>query len=97
MRTHHRLAKAVDHVLGWNEKIIRICATPVFFWPLRTCAQSGNALADRDTLWYASNRHPAFSRDLPRGVHALSNHLLDTPWPKLLRSREALRRALDLG
>ena len=52
-------------------------------------------LADRDTLWYASNRHPAFSRDLPRGVHALSNHLLDTPWPKLRRLRERLTGWLE--
>jgi len=47
-------------------------------------------LANRDSLWYASNRHPEFARDVPRGVHALSNHLLDTPWPKLHRLRERL-------
>jgi uncharacterized protein with NRDE domain len=47
-------------------------------------------LADRDTLWYASNRHPRFAAGLPLGVHALSNHLLDTPWPKVRRLRERL-------
>ena len=52
-------------------------------------------LADRDTLWYASNRHPRFAADLPRGVHALSNHLLDTPWPKLRRLRERLTTWLE--
>jgi uncharacterized protein with NRDE domain len=52
-------------------------------------------LADRDALWYASNRHPAFSLNLPRGVHALSNHLLDTPWPKLRRLRERLTDWLE--
>lgn len=47
-------------------------------------------LADRDALCYASNRHPEFARNVPRGVHALSNHLLDTPWPKLQRLRERM-------
>ena len=32
---------------------------------------------------------------MPPGVHALSNHLLDTPWPKVERSRTRLRRLLE--
>lgn len=52
-------------------------------------------LADRDALWYASNRHPQFAHGLPQGVHALSNHLLDTPWPKLRRLRERLSDWLE--
>lgn len=47
-------------------------------------------LADGETLWYASNRATPFAQPLARGVHALSNHLLDTPWPKLRRLRGAL-------
>lgn len=46
-------------------------------------------LADRDALWYGSNRTLPFARQLPPGVHGLSNELLDTPWPKLLRVRRA--------
>jgi uncharacterized protein with NRDE domain len=46
-------------------------------------------LADRDALWYGSNRTAPFARQLPPGVHGLSNELLDTPWPKLLRVRHA--------
>jgi len=46
-------------------------------------------LADRDELWYGSNRTTPFARQLPPGVHGLSNELLDTPWPKLLRVRRA--------
>lgn len=42
---------------------------------------------DADSLWYASNRAPQFSRALERGVYGLSNLLLDTPWPKLTRVR----------
>jgi uncharacterized protein with NRDE domain len=44
-------------------------------------------LNDADSLWYASNRAPQFSRALSRGVYGLSNLLLDTPWPKLTRVR----------
>jgi uncharacterized protein with NRDE domain len=55
-------------------------------------------LADRDSLWYASNRAdplaapPApggdsFRRPLTPGIYGLSNQFLDTPWPKLRRVR----------
>lgn len=44
-------------------------------------------LADRGELWYASNRADEFARPLPPGLYGLSNHLLDTPWPKLERTR----------
>ena len=44
-------------------------------------------LNDADSLWYASNRAPQYSRALGRGIHGLSNLLLDTPWPKLTRVR----------
>jgi uncharacterized protein with NRDE domain len=33
-------------------------------------------------------------RLLEAGIYGLSNHLLDTPWPKLARAREALTAAL---
>ncbi|MFZ1100984.1 MAG: NRDE family protein [Steroidobacteraceae bacterium] len=44
-------------------------------------------LADGATLAYGSNRATPFARPLPPGVYGLSNELLDTPWPKLLRVR----------
>jgi uncharacterized protein with NRDE domain len=44
-------------------------------------------LADSDSLWYGSNRAAPFARPLDAGVYGLSNELLDTPWPKLLRVR----------
>lgn len=31
-------------------------------------------------------------QEVPPGVHALSNHLLDTPWPKVAHARETLAR-----
>jgi uncharacterized protein with NRDE domain len=52
-------------------------------------------LADERELWYASNRGRPFARALPPGVYGLSNHLLDTPWPKLARVRLAFRSWLD--
>jgi uncharacterized protein with NRDE domain len=45
-------------------------------------------LADRNSLWYASNRADQFARELPPGIYGLSNEFLDTPWPKLVRVRE---------
>jgi uncharacterized protein with NRDE domain len=55
-------------------------------------------LADRDSLWYASNRSDQFARELPPGIYGLSNEFLDTPWPKLVRVRarfEDLLRSAD--
>ncbi|MGH8217245.1 MAG: NRDE family protein [Steroidobacteraceae bacterium] len=46
-------------------------------------------LADDRELWYASNRARPFARPLQPGIYGLSNHLLDTPWPKLARARKA--------
>ena len=46
-------------------------------------------LADGTSLWYASNRGTPFARRLEPGVYGLSNHRLDTPWPKLTRVRSA--------
>src|SRR6187551_3745570 len=43
-------------------------------------------LADRDSLWYASNRAAPFASELPPGIYGLSNEFLDTPWPKLVRT-----------
>jgi uncharacterized protein with NRDE domain len=51
---------------------------------------------DRDSLWYFSNRggDPA---PVPPGIHALSNHLLDTPWPKVQAAKAGLKLLLDSG
>jgi uncharacterized protein with NRDE domain len=50
-------------------------------------------LADAETLVYVSNRDTA-QRTLPPGIYGLSNHRLDTPWPKLLKARENFSLAL---
>jgi uncharacterized protein with NRDE domain len=52
-------------------------------------------LADRESLWYASNRADHFARKLPAGIHALSNEFLDTPWPKVVRVRARFQALLE--
>jgi len=42
------------------------------------------------SLYYYSNRDGLEARPLGRGIYGLSNHWLDSPWPKLLRTRERL-------
>jgi uncharacterized protein with NRDE domain len=45
-------------------------------------------------LHYFSNRGDAGPRELEPGVYGLSNHWLDSPWPKLVRTRERLAAAI---
>ncbi len=45
-------------------------------------------------LYYFSNRGPQVPRALPPGIYGLSNHELDTPWPKLKRTRERFESLL---
>lgn len=45
-------------------------------------------LGDREELRYFTNADDAAPRSLPPGVYGLSNHRLDEPWPKLVRTRE---------
>ncbi|OZI25470.1 hypothetical protein CAL18_07635 [Bordetella genomosp. 7] len=50
-------------------------------------------VGDAAVCWYVSNRNGA-PRQLTPGIYAVSNHLLDTPWPKLARVKAAFRRVL---
>lgn len=54
-------------------------------------------LAAPDSLHYCSNRVPEPARALAPGIYGLSNHWLDSPWPKLVRSRERFGRAIESG
>jgi uncharacterized protein with NRDE domain len=64
----------------------------------RASAYNGfNLLIGRgDDLWYYSNVEDQIRKLVP-GVYGLSNHLLDTPWPKVVRGKESLRRILAEG
>lgn len=56
-----------------------------------------NLLAgDAGGLFYFSNRGPAV-RELSPGVYGLSNHLLDTPWPKVRRAVSAFGKLIAGG
>jgi uncharacterized protein with NRDE domain len=45
-------------------------------------------------LYYFSNRGPKSPQALAAGIYGVSNHLLDTPWPKLVRTRERFQEVL---
>ncbi len=47
--------------------------------------------------WYYSNRDAHPGRHVHRGLYGLSNHLLQTPWPKLVRLRQKLADILSSG
>lgn len=51
-------------------------------------------LGTSDELWYYGSRAGVPQR-LPPGLYGLSNHLLDTPWPKVERGKQALAALLD--
>jgi uncharacterized protein with NRDE domain len=53
-----------------------------------------NLLAgDIDGVFYFSSRTRSMQQVLP-GIHGLSNHLLDTPWPKVERGKQRLQAVL---
>ena len=51
-------------------------------------------VGDLQDCCYGSNRDGR-ARTVDRGIHGLSNHLLDTPWPKVERARKGLAQILD--
>ncbi|WP_163336967.1 NRDE family protein [Desulfopila sp. IMCC35008] len=53
-------------------------------------------LIDLQSCWYSSNAGQD-DKELIPGVYGLSNRFLDTPWPKLVRGKELLLKALREG
>jgi uncharacterized protein with NRDE domain len=53
-------------------------------------------VGDLERLYGYSNRGPGIER-LPAGVHGLSNHLLNTPWPKVARGKQRVTALLRAG
>jgi uncharacterized protein with NRDE domain len=51
-------------------------------------------LGNADDLWYYSNYRTGIEK-LGRGFYGLSNHLLETSWPKVLRGKEKIKPILD--
>lgn len=56
-------------------------------------------IAEAEALYYASNRYKSEPRsrieEVAPGIHGLSNHLLDTPWPKVERCKRHMQTLLD--
>lgn len=53
-------------------------------------------VSDGDSLWYMGNRG-AEPQPVAPGIHALSNGLLDTEWPKTRRGKQLMGEALEHG
>ncbi len=48
-------------------------------------------------LSYLSNQSPASPYTLNPGIYGVSNHLIDTPWPKVSRTKERFRALIADG
>jgi uncharacterized protein with NRDE domain len=51
-------------------------------------------IGDAHNLYYYSNQLGGY-RQLPPGIYGLSNHLLDTPWPKVETAKAAMANCLE--
>ena len=51
-----------------------------------------NLLASDGTDLYSFSNRAGAPQRLQPGIYGLSNHLLDTPWPKVRLARERLAR-----
>lgn len=47
-----------------------------------------------DQLFYYSNIQGKIS-EIPSGTHGLCNHLLNTPWPKVMKGKDALQKVVQ--
>lgn len=46
-------------------------------------------------LWYFSNQGESGPTRLEAGIYGLSNHLLDTPWPKVEQGKQDFKAAIE--
>ncbi|MFT6390241.1 MAG: hypothetical protein ACJAUP_003642 [Cellvibrionaceae bacterium] len=54
----------------------------------------GEFSSSSNTLYYLSNRSEGIQK-LTAGTYGLSNHLLDSPWPKVIDGKKMLRAKLE--
>lgn len=87
-----------------SEYLLGDLSPAAYLDPLRRQAADYNGfnlfVGDPEATYWFSNRapeHPLSARPLEAGIYGLSNHLLDTPWPKVERGKEAMRRAVASG
>jgi len=53
-------------------------------------------IGENSELYYYSNREDEIKKLTP-GIYGLSNHLLDTPWPKVAKGKSALTASIKTG
>jgi uncharacterized protein with NRDE domain len=53
-------------------------------------------LGNKNCIWYYSNIED-IPKELSPGIYGLSNHLLDSPWPKVERAKEGLAATIGSG
>jgi uncharacterized protein with NRDE domain len=72
-------------------------SAPAYLARIAAAAAEYNAfnliVGDATSLWYYGSREGG-AQPIAPGVHGLSNHVLDEPWPKVIRGRQAMERAL---
>ena len=54
----------------------------------------GFIFGDKNDLFFFSNQTKKLIK-IEKGIHGLSNHLLDTPWYKVKKGKELLKKAVD--
>lgn len=52
-------------------------------------------LGTHDAVWYFANRQGVVPEKLAPGYYGLSNHVLDTPWPKVVDGKQTLKQILE--
>ncbi|OHY98696.1 NRDE family protein [Salinicola sp. MIT1003] len=83
-----RQALETDDLTKWLEDLAEGGAEPYAGFNLLVMAE--------DRLWTLHHsRHETRWQLVAPGLHGLSNATLDTPWPKLVRARDALQRSLS--
>lgn len=65
--------------------------------PSASCYSGFNLLVGnhRDVCWTSNRADPVTAERLAPGIYGVSNHLLDTPWPKVERGKRALASVLE--
>ncbi len=48
-------------------------------------------VGDMNQLWWYSNKKNAIVKITP-GIHVISNHLMDTPWPKTVKTKSGIEK-----
>ena len=51
-------------------------------------------MGNKDDLWYLSHKKESLIKIKP-GIHGLSNHLLNTSWPKVKNGKERMKKIIE--